>query len=78
MILSRLSNYLREHRRASLADMANGLDSTPEALEAMLGTLERKGRVKRLPPGSTCGCSCSNCDSATQTLYQWTGDGPAQ
>ena len=42
MILSRLSNYLRERRRASLVEMAYGLDSTPEALVPMLATLERK------------------------------------
>lgn len=39
MILSRLSDYLRDRRRASLADMAIGLDSTSSALEPMLATL---------------------------------------
>lgn len=73
MILSRLSSYLREHRRASLADMALGLDCSPAALEPMLATLERKGRVRRLPSGSTCGSSCSKCDPTTIALYEWTG-----
>ena len=74
MIVSRLSDYLRERRRASLADMANGLDATPTALEAMLGVLERKGRVRRLPDGSACGKSCCSCDSTTLALYEWVGD----
>ena len=71
MILSRLSNYLRERRRASLVEMAYGLDSTPEALVPMLATLERKGRVRRLDSTSGCGSCCGKCDPATVTLYEW-------
>lgn len=74
MILSRLSDYMREHRRASLNDLANGLGATTEALEPMLETLQRKGRVQRLPAGSTCGRSCGGCDPTTQVVYEWTGD----
>jgi len=40
----------------------------------MLATLERKGRVRRLPAGSTCGASCCHCDPSTLALYEWTGD----
>jgi hypothetical protein len=74
MILTRLSDYMREHRRASLIDLANGLGATPEALEPMLETLHRKGRVQRLPEGSTCGKSCCGCDPTAQVIYEWTGD----
>ena len=71
MILSRLSDYLRERRRASLADMAIGLDSAASALEPMLATLERKGRVRRLPAGSSCGKSCCACDPKRLQIYEW-------
>ncbi|HAG75291.1 MAG TPA: sugar metabolism transcriptional regulator [Thauera sp.] len=74
MILSRLGNYLRERRRASVADMANGLGSTPAALEPMLATLERKGRVRRLAAASACGTTCCKCDPATVAVYEWAGD----
>lgn len=74
MILSRLSSYLRQHRRASLNDMAHGLGSTPEALEAMLARLERKGRVRRIASESSCASSCCRCDPALLALYEWTGD----
>jgi Mn-dependent DtxR family transcriptional regulator len=70
MILLRLHDYLRRHGRASLADLAQGLDSTPEAVEAMLAILERKGKVRRLPPGSTCGTGCCRCDPTALTLYE--------
>jgi len=74
MILSRLGNYLRERRRASVADMANGLGSTPAALEPMLATLERKGRVRRLAAASACGTTCCRWAPATVAVYEGAGD----
>ena len=55
MILARVTDYLKTHRRAALVDMATGLDATPEALREMLSVLERKGRVQKLPSGTACG-----------------------
>ncbi len=74
MIISRLSDYLREHRRASLNDMAIGMDATPEALTGMLSVLERKGRVRKLGSGSSCGNSCGKCDPTTVAIYEWVTD----
>ncbi|MCV2217344.1 FeoC-like transcriptional regulator [Thauera sp. Sel9] len=71
MILSRLSTYLRERRRASVADMALALESSPEALGPMLDTLERKGRVRRIEGESGCGSTCCKCDPATVAVYEW-------
>jgi hypothetical protein len=71
MILSRVSDYLRERRRASLTDMALGLGATPEALRDMLAILERKGRVRRLPAGTPCGGGCSKCHPSSVDLYEW-------
>lgn len=70
MILSRISNYLRQHRRASVTDMAHGLDATPDALKAMLATLERKGRVRRLPAGTPCS-GCCKCDPHSVEIFEW-------
>ena len=77
MILSRLSDYLRDRRRASLADMPIGLDSTSSALEPMLATLERKGRVRRVAAAAACGTSCCKCDPASTVIYEWAGEPPA-
>jgi predicted transcriptional regulator of viral defense system len=74
MIVSRLSNYLREHRRASLNDIAQGISASPEALEAMLSMLERKGRVRRLESGASCGQSCCKCDPTALVIYEWVND----
>jgi hypothetical protein len=74
MILSRVSEYLILHRRASVLDMTHGLDTTPDALKSMLATLERKGRVRRLPTGTACGGGCKKCDPQAVELYEWIGN----
>ena len=73
MILD-VTRFLRQHRRASLADLAAGLGATPAALEGMLATLERKGRVRRLPPGPACGGSCCKCAPEALAVFEWVGD----
>lgn len=73
MILSRLNDILRQHRRLSIGDLAHRLDADPEVLRAMLAVLERKGRVRRLPGGTPCG-GCCKCDPATVELYEWMGN----
>ncbi len=63
MTPSRLNDYLRERRRASLADVAIHFDVDPSAARGMLDMLIDKGRIRELTIG-TCGdaggCSCSN------------------
>jgi DNA-binding IclR family transcriptional regulator len=71
MILAELRSYLTEHRRVSLADMANRFDTDADALRGMLATLERKGRVRKLPPGTRCYSACCGCDQASPELYEW-------
>lgn len=71
MMLSKVTDYLRERQRASVQDMSYALAATPEALKAMLETLERKGRVRRLPSGTACGGGCSKCDPHNVDIYEW-------
>lgn len=73
MILSRVSDYLKTHRRAALADMAHGLGAAPDALREMLAMLEKKGRVSKLPAGTACGGGCNKCNPASVELYEWVG-----
>ncbi len=70
MILSELRSYLAEHKRAALIDMARHFDTDADALRGMLATLERKGRVRKLPPGTDCGGGCRGCDQARPELYE--------
>ena len=74
MILSRVSDYLRSRQQASLLDMAIGLATDVQALRGMLSVLERKGRVRKLPSGSSCSGGCTQCKAETIELYAWTGE----
>lgn len=78
MILSRVSEYLKARRRATLDDMVLGLDATPEALRDILAILERKGRVRRLASAPACGSGggCTKCASRESELYEWAGEAP--
>ncbi|WP_089725628.1 FeoC-like transcriptional regulator [Candidatus Thiosymbion oneisti] len=75
MILSELTAYLAEQERASLIDLSHRFGSDPEALRGMLAILERKGRARRLPAGTTCG-GCSKCDPASIEIYEWVKNTP--
>ena len=71
MIVSRVSDYVREHRRVSLLDLSLGLDTDAQALRGMLAVLERKGRVRRLPSGTSCGSGCCKCKPESIELFEW-------
>lgn len=79
MLISQLSDYLQQHRRASVQDMVLHLDSSPEAVQAMLDLLERKQRVRRLgDAGSSCGkCGGCGCTSPASPAYEWVAPPPA-
>lgn len=72
MLISELSAYLRERRRASLDDMVLRLDSSPDAVKAMLALLERKHKVREVGgPGDSCG-GCHRCGSSrASAVYEW-------
>lgn len=71
MILSDVRDYLAERKRAGLTDMVHRFGVDADALRGMLAVLERKGRVRRLPPGSACASSCTQCDVAAMELFEW-------
>ena len=76
MILSELTAYLAAQKRASLIDLSHRFGSDPEALRGMLTVLERKGRARRLPAGTTCGDGCCKCDPASIEIYEWVEANP--
>jgi len=74
MILSRLTAYLAERKRAALIDISHHLGADPETLRMMLTLLERKGRVRKLPGGTLCPGGCNRCDPMSGELYEWLGN----
>ena len=73
MILSELTTYLAERKRAALLDLSSHFGSDPHALRGMLSMLERKGRARKLPAGTPCGGGCSTCDPESLEIYEWVG-----
>ncbi len=71
MILSEVTRYLAQQKRAALLDLSLHFRSDRDALRGMLSTLERKGRVRKLPTGTLCGGGCCKCDPATTEIYEW-------
>jgi hypothetical protein len=70
MILADVRAYLAERGRAPLSDLCARFDVEADALRAMLQVWERKGRVRRLEPGTPCGCCCT-CSEANPEIYEW-------
>ena len=74
MILAELRDYLKEHRRANLMDMAHRFDIDPDALRGMLQKWILKGQVVRLLPLGSCHSGCGKCDRALAEVYEWVQD----
>ena len=74
MILSQLRDYLKEHRRAPLMDMAHRFDTDPDALRGMLKKWMAKGRVVKLEGITACDSGCTKCDPAQIEIYEWVRD----
>jgi len=77
MMLTEIRDYLRARGQASLRDMAIHFDTDEEALRGALEHWIRKGKVRRLPAGTTCS-GCASCAPETIELYAWVGEPPAQ
>ena len=73
MIVTEVSRYLQTQGRAALRDLSSRFDANPDALRGMLSTLERKGRVRKLPANTACGGGCTSCDPTSIEIYEWVG-----
>jgi putative ferrous iron transport protein C len=71
MILYELRDYLKDHKRAALIDIAQHFDSNTEAVRSMLEVWVKKGRVRKLPQSTSCR-SCCECDPSMIEIYEWT------
>lgn len=70
MNLTDLKTYLREHKRASLTDIAYHFNSEPRVIAKMLEHWVRKGKVQHLaqPPIS---CQKGCCECPVVDIYVW-------
>jgi hypothetical protein len=71
MILTEVRDYLKNRGQAPLRDMALSFGMDEAALRPLLDQWIAKGKVKKLPSGTTCGGGCSSCAPQTIEIYQW-------
>jgi len=69
-ILTEVRDYLKQRHRASLDDLCNHFDSSPDAMRGMLDQWITRGKVKHCLPTACAQCSLS-CASAPGDSYEW-------
>ena len=69
MILRRVLQYVTQRGTATPAEIAHALESSPDAVRGMLGTLQQRGLVHRVRVHSACGTQCRQCGQAEVELY---------
>ncbi len=71
MILTEVRDYLKSCGQAPLRDMALRFGMEQDALRPLLEHWVNKGKVEKLPSGTTCGGGCSSCAPQEIEMYRW-------
>lgn len=71
MILRDVKNYIFERGQVPLREIGLHFEIDPEVIRGILGTLEIKGLIVRLPSGSACSGGCTQCSPESIDIYQW-------
>ena len=70
-MLKEITIWLKERGSASVAELALHFDMEPAAMEGMLQTLERKGRVERIGGGNCASCKgCALVNPADASIFK--------
>jgi len=72
MILTEIRDYLKLKGQAPLRDMALKFNMDQNALRPIIEQWIAKGKIEKLPQGTTCGGVCHGCEPETIELYRWT------
>lgn len=70
-MLDAIQTYLKRHRQACLADIAQAINAPAEAVLPMLELLESKGRIARKQTDTRACGGCTRCDPAALTVWTW-------
>ena len=71
MILSDIKKYFSSQSAASLNDLCVHFGIEPDAMRGMLEQWIRKGRLRKLPEGTSCPSCCEACNSDHLEIYEW-------
>ena len=70
MILTEVRDYIRSRGQVALRDLALHFDMEEQAMRGVLEHWERKGRILRLPKGTSC-AGCSACSPEDIEIVIW-------
>jgi len=70
MILTEVRDYIRSRGLVALRDLALEFDMEEQAMRGVLEHWERKGRIRRLPKGTSC-TGCSTCSPEDIEIFKW-------
>jgi len=73
MTLSDIKNYLQQHQRATLTDLANHFRCDEKTLQPMLERWQRKGKVQHIHQDA---CTKGCCGTGELNIYVWTDNTP--
>lgn len=73
MILTEVRDYIRARGQVALRDLVLRFDMEEQAMRGVLEHWERKGKLEKLPSGTTCS-GCTDCAPEAVEIYRWTGD----
>jgi len=71
MILTEIRDYLKLKGQAPLRDMALEFGMDQDALRPILKQWIAKGKIEKLPQGTSCSGGCHSCEPDTIELYRW-------
>lgn len=75
MILTDIKQYMQQHGRATLGDLALHFRVDPEAMRGMLDVWVAKGKVAPLELQANCNTSCPlACADSAMTIFEWTDE----
>jgi hypothetical protein len=75
MILTEVRDFIRDRGQVALRDLALHFDMDEEAMRGVIAHWVLKGKVRKLPSGTTCS-GCSSCTPETIEIYAWTERSP--
>lgn len=70
-MLSTIKDFLRQRRRATLAEVAAHVHAETSAVQGMLELWIRKGQVRKSMATASCGGSCTKCEASSVEIYEW-------
>lgn len=69
-MLTKIRDYIRQHERVTLDDIALHFNITPELAAQQISHWEVRGMVEQIQSGHSCS-GCGGCRTNQRIIYAW-------